>query len=318
MGEPQEKPEQAKLEGRAAKRQHLMEDKKFIDKLLGFLNNIETLPTIPPVLFKINELVKNENVSALEIGKVVEKDANITMLLLKLINSSFYGLKRKISNVSEAIAYLGMVKLHKIVMGVGIAKSLSGKQLNFFLNRDFWLHSLCVASLARTFASFNQNINQEDAFTGGLLHDVGKIILDQYFPDELKATIEVLEAKKTTFFDAEILATGTAHTTIGDLIGVKWGLPASITGCIKNHHRADEMRKDQANSQELLEDTVAFANIISHRLKLGASGNIELRGVPKNLQKRLSIRRSAVPEIITSFRKQVPEIKEFIDILNAK
>lgn len=200
MGEPQEKPEQAKLEGRAAKRQHLMEDKKFIDKLLGFLNNIETLPTIPPVLFKINELVKNENVSALEIGKVVEKDANITMLLLKLINSSFYGLKRKISNVSEAIAYLGMVKLHKIVMGVGIAKSLSGKQLNFFLNRDFWLHSLCVASLARTFASFNQNINQEDAFTGGLLHDVGKIILDQYFPDELKATIEVLEAKKDYFF----------------------------------------------------------------------------------------------------------------------
>ena len=217
-------------------------DKKII---LKKLDRIEDLPTLPVIAMEVNKLLQDYNTSIEQLTSVIKNDQAMVPRILKLVNSSFYGFKSKIANIDRAIILLGFNTISNAIVAVAIIDSLSikGSSFNFDM-KGFWEHSVAVAVISRHLAETSRLCLPEEAFTGGLLHDIGKLILSQYFPDLFNKVILFAKENNTTFYDAEKKEIPLNHAQLGAIMAEKWKLPDYLIDTIKYHHGVKRSAKD--------------------------------------------------------------------------
>lgn len=205
------------------------------EKVLG---GIEDLPSMPHVVIKAHELIADSNSDAKKIAEVIETDQGITSRVLQVANSAYYGMSGKISAIQQALVVLGYQTLVEIVTMVGTASILDGKLPGYgYESKDLWQHSLAVAFASKIIANMKKPDLANEAHTAGLIHDVGKIILDSYILDR-KAQIDVfMEKEEKSFLDAEIQFFGFNHADMASEVCNKWNFPQTIALAIKCHHQ---------------------------------------------------------------------------------
>jgi putative nucleotidyltransferase with HDIG domain len=209
-------------------------DRKMI---LKKLDRIEDLPTLPVIAMEVNKMLRNYNTSIKDLSELIKNDQAMTPRILKLVNSSFYGFKSKIADIERAIILLGFNTISNAIVSVAIidALSIKGSSGDFDL-KEFWGHSVAVAVISRYLAEKSRLCIPEEAFTGGLLHDIGKVILSQYFPDLFKKVIVAMNGNSATFYEAEKKHNPVTHAQIGGIMADKWKLPDGLADTIKYHH----------------------------------------------------------------------------------
>jgi HD-like signal output (HDOD) protein len=145
--------------------------------MVAKIEKINNLPTLPSIALAVNKRLKDYDAPMEDLVALLEKDQSMVMKILRLVNSSFFGLKSTVKSVGHAVTLLGYNTVQNAVVTVSVIESLTLKnKIQDFEIDDFWKHSISVAVMSKFIAAHTRLASPEDAFTSGLLHDIGKII----------------------------------------------------------------------------------------------------------------------------------------------
>jgi len=213
---------------------------KLVDEgVKRIVGSIESLPSAPGLYMALEKALKSEDISMQALGDIIQQDMGMTAKVLKLVNSPFFGLRRTIESVSEALAFLGIDTIKGLVLVNGIFENAQPLALRAFTLNDLWHHSLQVANGAKKLAqleNLSRNL-QEEAFVGGVLHDIGVLVLASHFPEQYERVSELVLTEQTGISIAEQWEFGVTHAEIGAYLLGLWGIPATILKIVSLHHR---------------------------------------------------------------------------------
>ena len=238
------------------------------NKIEYILDSVDRLPTLPTIYTKLTNLLQSPNATVKMISNVISEDQAIAVKVLKLVNSAFYSLPQKIGSLKHAIVISGLNQIRNLVMITSTIKMF--KELNSASSFDmqkFWEHSIGCAVAARVLAETAYLKNPDDVFTGGLLHDIGKLVHAVYLNEEFAAIIADVHENGLPIIEAEKKILGRDHTYTGGVLAKKWCLSQGTVGMIEHHHLSD-------HSVELTKEIAAIhaGNIFSIALGLGSGG----------------------------------------------
>jgi HD-like signal output (HDOD) protein/ActR/RegA family two-component response regulator len=212
------------------------------DKLRGLAGKMRTLPSFPMLYLDIMREIESQNSSIQGIAKIVAQDPGITAKILQVANSAAMGLPERVSDPVEAVQQLGMTTVRSLVLSAQVYASFAPGRLKSFSADALWTHLMKCGDLARTImrrerAEFAET---EDAFTAGMLHDMGKLMLADSLPDEFQKALTLAAAEKIPLPEAELEIFGATHAGLAAYLLGLWGLPAAIVEAVAFHH-APEM-----------------------------------------------------------------------------
>ncbi len=264
------------------------------------LNDIESLPTLPPIVSKLNEMVADEDITAVKLGKVIEKDQVLTSKLLKMVNSSFFGFPQRISTVSNAIVLLGFNVIKTLIVTSSIFEVMQASDVGLFE------HSLGCATACGIIARIREIKNPEEVSTAGLIHDLGKIVIRSELPEEYVAIVEKAREKGLYMREVEKERLGIGHGEIGGMLARQWNLPERLVFPIEYHHRpevAPEFKEIAA--------IVHFSDILIRALGFGDGGDPWVPGLDHSAWARIKLTRSQMREIIAELDEKLVELQDF-------
>lgn len=223
----------------------------------ALLNQVEDLPPLPAVAAKVMGMADDDKTSALDLSQVLSTDQALTAKLIKLSNSAYYGFARRVSTVREAVLVLGFKQVRQVAVGASIMNAWTEKrEADDFFDLDlFWGHSVAVAVAAEMLAKKTRTAKPEDAFTAGILHDIGRLVIRRVMPREFRMAVSMAKTRGISLGEAEIRTTGYAHDEVGRALGEKWKFPPHLVDAVACHH--DETVSPQRDG---LSGVVALAN----------------------------------------------------------
>jgi HD-like signal output (HDOD) protein len=233
------------------------------------IENINEIVSLPTVLAEImGELDKGDGATN-KIIRIVETDPVLTGNILRAVNSPFYGLRWRVNSVSSAIALLGLAETSRLLVAFYI------KQRLFALNsgqrsvlEQLWKHSVNTAAIARLVTKEFGILTGGKEFTAGLMHDMGKIVLVQYFPTELETVTRMVRELELNDVQVENQIIAISHDEIGGLLGERWRLPLEFVEVMRLHHTPA-----QAVLNPELTTVVRFADLLAEHWMCGIGEN---------------------------------------------
>lgn len=204
---------------------------------MTLLDRIEELPPLPAVAARVMGMADDDRTSALELAQVLSTDQALTAKLIKISNSAYYGFARRVSTVREAVLVLGFKQVRQVAVGASIMNSFRGPRRDDGFDLDlFWGHSVAVAVAAETVAKKSHSAKPEDAFTAGILHDIGRLVLRQVMPDEFGRAVDIARSGQSSLHTAERMVTGFSHDDVGRVLGERWKFPTHLIDAVAGHH----------------------------------------------------------------------------------
>jgi len=205
-----------------------------LDQLVG---EGQELPSLPAIFRLVSEQLDDHGYSLEQIGNTLQNDPAITTRILKLVNSSYYGLPGQVTSVTLAVNLLGRERCKHVLIGSVLDGVFEDGENPAFSIQEFWQHSIKTALIARQLAGYTDGIEEPEAmFTAGLLHDIGKLLLIERFPEEMLAAEETMIRRRIDELSAEISQVGLTHTAVGEALMQHWGLPDILVECARYHH----------------------------------------------------------------------------------
>ena len=197
---------------------------------------VEEVSSLPMVAMRVMEVTNDANTGAAELKEVLESDASLRARVLRLVNSSAYGVQQRVGNLQTAIAYLGFRQIRNLALTASIADIFrSDETLGKYNRPNLWRHLISVGIGARMVAMRHRMENFEDVFLAGLLHDIGIILEDQYDHANFRRMMLALSST-TPLEESERKELGYAHTVLGKIIAERWRFPELAIAAIQHHH----------------------------------------------------------------------------------
>ncbi len=205
----------------------------------------------------------------------------MALKILKLVNSAFYGFQSEISDIQKAEMLLGYNAVRNSIVSLSVIKSFSSVlTMEGFDIKDLWKHSLAVAVTGKSIAQLSNKESPDNCFVAGLLHDVGKIIMAQYFHELFEKAFVASKSEYDSLYDAEINELPIDHTKIGAHLAAKWQLPQGLVDTIKRHH---DYQPEAENAHLTL--IIYLSNMIVNTYVKNPELNIDLAGMHNDAAK---------------------------------
>jgi putative nucleotidyltransferase with HDIG domain len=234
--------------------------------LADVLDRIVGLVSLPRIVFEIDRVINDPQSSATNVADIVSKDPNLTAKLLKMVNSAFYNFSLRIDTISRAVTILGSEELRTLALATSALEMFKGIPSDLVDMKSFWEHSIACGAAARTIASHMNIMNIERLFVAGLLHDIGRIVIYKYLPDQGREVLLYAQQTGCLLRSAELEVLGFDHTQIGSMLVKRWQFPLVLEQALACHHQP-------ALSQSLLEASIVHvADILANALMIGTSG----------------------------------------------
>ncbi|MCX8058261.1 MAG: HDOD domain-containing protein [Spirochaetes bacterium] len=239
--------------------------KSFEERLEKLFNSIQDLPTLPIVVQRILSLINDPESTAKQIGAIINSDQSLTAKTLKLVNSAYYGFEKKIKTVDQAIVIIGFDAVKNLALSASVFDAFKSiKQKSNFPREAFWSHSIGVAVASKIISEDAGVGIPGELFVAGLLHDIGKVILDSYFPEEMNKILYYASSNNLSFIEAEEKLIKIDHSIIGFRLGKRWNLPEELIYPIRFHHAT--------NLSQKLEENICVVNLANSIVKLAKIG----------------------------------------------
>lgn len=226
---------------------------------------INKVHSIPQVVFKILRMVREGNSSLQVISEEVKQDQIISAKLLKIVNSAYFNRKIKAESIDRVVVLLGEKQLLQVVMSAAFKEFFTGNRKGYSQCKGgLYNHALGTAMISEKLAQVTQSVPTDIAYTAGLLHDIGKVVLDQHMGRAYPFFYRKTQIDNENLFLAEKNTFGITHDDVGAMLAEQWSLPESLIDSIKNHHNPDN-----ACSDNVLVSIVYLADLLMSRFLVG-------------------------------------------------
>ncbi len=269
------------------------------------IDDVKGIVSLPSVCVHINEMVDDPNSSLVNIGKVVAQDPALTLRILKIANSPFYGLSNEIETVGRAVAILGTTQLRDMVLATAATRIFDGIPNNLITMKLFWRHSIACGIAARMLADQVMPGKGESLFVAGLLHDIGQLVMFNKLPEESKQILLYAfeEVGDGDVFSAEMHHLGFTHCDVGAELVREWRLPPLYQECIEFHHSPEKATQ--------FPQEVALIHIAQATANLEEAGTVDeekMADISDNAWEITGFTKEDIPPVIKAIRLQISEV----------
>jgi len=229
------------------------------DALREIVGKLKRVPSSPRTYWELMAAMRNASTTAHDVARILNRNMSMCAKLLQIVNSAFYRLSRRITSVQDAVTYLGFSTVRQLALAAEVFQKYAGADLGDMSLVRLEEHARCVGGLASHFVEGQSE--REDAYVGGLLHDIGKVILATEFPEQTREVIASMQSNGIAMHVAEQREYGVTHADIGGYLLGLWGLPYAIAEAVTYHH--EPQRVDQTGLDALA--AVYVANLMVNR-----------------------------------------------------
>ncbi len=283
------------------------------NKVKQVVSNIRNLPTPPIVFHQIQKVMNDPNVSATHVAAILAEDPAMSVKVLKLTNSAFYGLAREIDSVKHAVVIVGLDAIKNLVLSASVLDMFKGKEIDQEFHEKHWRHSLatgfCCRILAKKLRSRGM-ISPDSAFSSGLLHDIGKIVISMFLPNECQLVKNERENDtQSADYEIEEKVLGYNHAQIGGILAMQWKLPSLLGESISFHH--------QPQLSEAQNPTPYIVNIANHIAKMTFYERDEkhlIGTLDPQIKEYMEFDDSLVEEVIELLREEYSKSETFMQM----
>ncbi|SLM31784.1 putative signal transduction protein (HD domain protein) [Desulfamplus magnetovallimortis] len=249
--------------------ENLKERQENQKKVITFMNQVDTIFTMPSIALQVYHVASDPESDLDDVVKNILLDPSLSIKILKIVNSPFYGLSEKIASIKDAVVMLGMDEVVNMAFGLSLSKSFLDSELKGLMNpEDLWRHSMETAIIARHLSEGLSQFKKMGVFTAGLLHDLGKVYLIENFGDIYTKVLERAEEHSIFISAVEQEIIGIDHGNIGRRIGENWNLPDSLVQAVAFHHQPSA-----AISYSAFAGLIGFADYLAHMINIRQTEN---------------------------------------------
>jgi len=259
------------------------------------VENVKDIPTLPIVVLKLNELLRNPSTSA---------------RTLKLVNSAFYGFPRKIASITRAIVILGFQKVRDLALTVSVMDIFEGQSDALFNPEAFWRHAVTSAIATETIAGLLRSPEQKDAFMGGLLHDIGRFLLSRNFSEDYAKAVRKMQEKGCPLNVAEREALGFDHGLMGEWLTERWKFPSKLVKAIRYHHFPDVVKEDTGYVY-----LVHAGDVIARAIDVGVEGANPISPFSAKVWKHFNFDGAKLDIIVREVLSGLRAAQDFFDLI---
>jgi HD-like signal output (HDOD) protein len=284
-----------------------------IEELRDKIKTIANLPTLPHIAARLMRTVNSSTASADTVANLVSQDISLSAKVLRLANSAFYGIPRSVNTINNAVIILGFKIIQTMVLSLTVFDMFAetDKKSAAPFDRDaFWDHSLRCAVIARLLAhkrKRNYALDPEEAFCAGLLHDIGKVVMEQYLNTDFHKALYYAKANNIPIFEAEKEVLGYTHCDVASWLTGTWSLPEEIEQPLVCHHEPEEAT--------ICADAVLVCHIADAMSKLNPENQEETETALKELEpmaKQLGLYTRDLQDVITEIPAEMEKSSMFI------
>jgi len=271
--------------------------------------SIEKMPPLSPVIHKIVKIANDVTASAQDLTDIIQMDPVLTAKVIKMVNSSYFGFTREIKSLKQAVVILGINTIKNVALSSVVVGNLNVKDDSVLNGEEFWKHSFAVAVASKTIAGMIGIDPKlvEEYFVAGLIHDIGKILVNNFFHDEMVQIDKIASEKKypITLIEKKIL--GLNHEEIGIAIGKKWKFENNYLFAVGKHHNPVTSGKSAIFSM-----VVAIANYCVRILDIDGTVSSLIDPVPDEVWTMLKLEEGKVLEDLESINSEIEKAKVFL------
>jgi HD-like signal output (HDOD) protein len=272
------------------------------------LQGVFDLPTLSVVANNIVQIMQNPKSSALQVGSAISQDPALVSRILRIANSTFYGFPRAITTIPHAVVILGFANIRNLVLTSTILSIFSSKKVDGYFDREgFWKHSLACGVTSKLIAKRLGIQNLAEVFIWGLLHDLGKLVLDTYFSKDFTRVVNLVNEKEMLMLDAEQQLLGFDHAAVGGIVADKWSLPPALIKVIRFHHNPP-----QANESMRIVSIVHLADVLCRAIGMGNGGDRKVPCINEDSWKLLGINRQMIRGLFSEMEQEIANAKPFL------
>ncbi len=232
---------------------------------------INFLPPLPAVMADLIEAINSEDTDFRSLGRIISRDPSMTLDVLKIANSAFYGLQTKVTSIEQAVRMLGISEIASLCISCGTTQSLKPPQgvETVDLNR-FWRHSVATGVIAKIVCAKLSVGRWDSLYLAGLIHDVGAIVLDRFKHDVYKEILDLTAKENISVREAEEQVMGASHDTVGGWLMEKWKLPEVFVQVASYHHTV----LPASDKYRIAVAIISLADIFARLTQHGFDGNM--------------------------------------------
>ena len=282
-------------------------------RMKGVRNHISRMPSFSTTITKVLEICNNPATSPNDLNKVISLDPVLTGRVLNLINSAYFALPNQITSLTRAIIMIGVNTVKNLALSTAIVDTISGEKASFqaFSMDDFWTHSICVGVTAKLLAGKAgvPGAQREEYFVAGLLHDLGKIPLNNCFDNEYALALERSKNEEVSLLKSEAATFEMDHGMVGALIADKWRLNASMKSAMCHHHEPEKAGDENRS----LVGIVAIANTCANIFRIGFSGDASPEDQRmSDLMVQMEMDRESLSDLRPAIMEEIEKAKIFL------
>ncbi|WP_018953656.1 HDOD domain-containing protein [Thioalkalivibrio sulfidiphilus] len=252
-------------------------------EIQDLLKDLSALVSPPEIIIRLRQDMESPKSTAESLARIVMQDPNLSARILHMANSAMYGLNHRIETVSRAISIIGQRALYHLALAVSATKTFSKLPSELVNIAVFWRHSVFTALIARNLAQRCHVLHPERLFVGGLLHDIGSLVLYHRYPDILRESLLAARGNEEVLAQQERELIGFDHAEVGGALMEMWGLPESLQQAVAFHHRPGATANNMEVAIVHLADTLANRTDQGSFSEFGTFASMPHPGVWKTL-----------------------------------
>jgi putative nucleotidyltransferase with HDIG domain len=277
------------------------------------IERISNLPTLPQLASHLMKTLNDPHASASQIAALVSQDISLSAKILRLANSAFYGIPRTITNISNAVIVLGFKVINTLVVSLSVFDMFPNESHSTGFNRKtLWKHCVQCGMLAKLLSAQapKSMTDPEDAFCAGLLHDIGKVVMEQYLHDDFTSAHRYAEKTKKSFIEAEREQLTFTHTDVARWLMAQWDLPENLLSAIINHHTPTSA--GQYSGSVFL---CHYADYLTYSNEINGRNGIAPPPLDESTLDSLGLNENQVSAVVARFPEEFAKTASFYDIL---
>ena len=281
------------------------------ERVRKLVERVQGLPTLPSMLNSINQMILNPSTSPKEVAQVISSDPALTAKVLRVVNSSFYGFTNRITTITHAIVILGFNTVKSIALSSTIFDVFRRTvKPGDFDRTEFWKHSIGCGAAAKVLGRRLNYPMIEELFIAGLLHDVGKIVLDQFLPDKFLEVLNLVRKKDILIAEAELQVLGATHADVGAWLFEKWNLSKGLIETTRCHHNP-ALAAENAKFAEIIH----LSDILVRAIRFGNGGDNKIPAISESAWKSMGLQESEMDDLLVQTGQEIDRAMIFLDFI---